>query len=277
MSTLREIQQRMGTAVMHPLTGKDEVPRRLQSEAEAIIKANDRLTSLERLEIYSRSYWFRVLDSLVEDFPGVRAIVGVQAFHSMSRDYLVEHPSTSFTLRNLGSHFVEWLERNAHRAQPNESLALDMARLEWAQIEAFDGSQLRAVTPEGWARAGEHAVLKLQPYIRLISSRFAVDDLLLEIRTLVDSNRKIAHWRRKRLAQIPPEDSLIVVHRPDYSVCYRRVEPEAFRLLQALQAGKSLGEALDLAFRESCVPEQNWAAMVQEWFGLWMSLGWFAA
>ena len=76
MSTLREIQQRMGNAVMHPLTANDQAPRRLKAEAEAIIKKNDRLSSLERLEIYNRSYWFRVLDSLVEDFPGVRAIDG---------------------------------------------------------------------------------------------------------------------------------------------------------------------------------------------------------
>jgi hypothetical protein len=277
MSTLREIQHRMGTAVMRPLTEKDDAPRKLKSEAEAIIKPNDRLTSLERLEIYSRSYWFRVLDSLVEDFPGVRTIVGVRTFHAISRDYLVEHPSTSFTLRNLGSHFVEWLSRNVHRAKPYERLALEMASLEWAHIEAFDGAQKPAVTPEGWARAGEDAVLQLQPYVRLIEAEFAVDDLLLEIRELGDSNRKIANCRRKRLAAVHPEPAFIVVHRADFSVCYRRVEVEAFRLLRSLQSGKTLGEALEFAFRESSLPEENWPGLVQQWFSLWMSLGWFAA
>ncbi len=277
MSTLREIQQRMGNAVMHPLTADDQAPRRLKSEAEAIIKRNDRLSSLERLEIYSRSYWFRVLDSLVEDFPGVRAIVGVREFHAMSRDYLLQHPSRSFTMRNLGSQFVEWLEKNIERVKPNETLALDMARLEWAQIEAFDGAQKPVVAPEGWARAGEDAVLKLQPYIRLVATQYPVDDLLLEVRKLEDSNQKIANWRRKRLAQIPAEGCFIVVHRVDYSVCYRRVEREAFRLLQALQSGQGLGDALEFAFRESVVPEERWPVLVQEWFSLWMNLGWFSA
>jgi hypothetical protein len=277
MSTLRELQQRMGNAVMHPLTGKDESPRRLKSEAEAIIKPNDRLSSLERLEIYSRSYWYRVLDSLVEDFPGVRAVVGVREFHAMTRDYLVVRPSTSFTLRNLGSRFVEWLAHNPNRIQPYEALVMDMARLEWAHIEAFDGAEKPTVTPEGWARAGENAVLQLQPYIRLVASQFAVDDLLLEIRKLENSNPKIANWRRKRLPEIRRERSFIVVHRVEYSVCYRRVDREAFQLLQALQAGKNLGEALESAFSGSKVPEDRWPALVQEWFGLWMGLGWFAA
>jgi hypothetical protein len=277
MSTLRELQQRMGNAVMHPLTGKDESPRRLKSEAEEIIKPNDRLSSLERLEIYSRSYWYRVLDSLVEDFPGVRAVVGVREFHAMTRDYLVAHPSTSFTLRNLGSRFVDWLAQNPSRIQPHEALVLEMARLEWAHIEAFDAAEKATVTPEGWARACENAVLQLQPYIRLVESQFAVDDLLLEIRKLGNSNQKIASWRRKRMPEIRREQAFIVVHRSEYSVCYRRVDREAFQLLQALQAGKSLGEALESAFHGSAIPEDRWPALVQEWFGLWMGLGWFSA
>ena len=277
MSSLREIQQRFGDAVMHPLTSNDESPRKLNAEAQAILKPNDRLTSLERLEIYSRSYWFRVLDSLVEDFPGVRAILGVKAFHALTRDYLVEHPSRSFTLRDLGSRFLPWLERNAARLTPHAALAIDMARLEWAHIEAFDAAQHPTVTPEQWARAGEDAVLRLQPYIRLVDANYPVDDVLLEVRKIEDSNRKIALWRRKHLGEISREEAYIVVHRADYSVCYRRVQRESFRLLDALQRRVSLGEALDFAFDGSTIPEEQWPALVQEWFGLWMSLGWFSA
>ncbi len=277
MSSLRELQHRWAAAVMHPLTSKDESPRSLNTEAQAIIKPNDRLSSLERLEIYSRSYWFRVLDSLVEDFPGVRAIVGVKEFHAMSRDYLVEHPSRSFTLRNLGSSFIAWLERNKERIHPHEQLALDMARLEWAHIEAFDAAQRPVVTPEIWARGGENTEIKVQPYLRLVHATYPVDDILLEIREVEDSNRKIANWHRNRLPKIATAESFIVVHRVDYSVCYRRVDREAFQLLTALQSGASLGVALEAAFSGSSVPEDQWPALVQEWFGAWMSLGWFSA
>ena len=277
MNSLRELQHRFAAAVMHPLTGKDESPRRLHGEAEAIIKPNDRLTSLERLEIYSRSYWYRVLDSLVEDYPGVRAIVGVREFHALSRAYLNEHPSTSYTLRDLGSQFVGWLERNRQRIRPHEKLALDMARLEWAHIEAFDAAQRPSVTPEQWARAGENAELRLQPYIRLVHADYAVDDILLEVREFEESNHKIAAWRRKRLPLIAPHETFVAVHRMDYSVCYRQVEREAFQLLQALQSGAALGPALEAAFHGSSIPEDQWPALVQEWFGLWMSLAWLSA
>ncbi len=36
------------------------------------IKPNDRLTSLERIELYNKQYWFRLLDCLYDDFPGLR-------------------------------------------------------------------------------------------------------------------------------------------------------------------------------------------------------------
>ena len=104
----------------------------MKIEAAELITPNSRLTSLERLEIYSRSYWYRALDSLYDDFPGLRAVLGQQAFHRLSRAYVAECPSRSFTLRNLGERLAGWLQRNPQYAGIRHALALDMVRLEWA-------------------------------------------------------------------------------------------------------------------------------------------------
>ena len=53
-------------------------------EARTFIKPNGRMTPLERLEIYRRSYWARVLDSLLDDFPGLCAVLGRRGFDRMS-------------------------------------------------------------------------------------------------------------------------------------------------------------------------------------------------
>src|ERR1700757_2926569 len=121
--TLLEVQTRMARAIFEPLTSSD----RIIAAADAdYIKPNDRLTSLERLEIYSRSYWFRILDSLYDDFPGLRAVLGERAFHRLSRAYLAECPSRSFTLRNLGSRLSDWLLNNPRYAGSRRAVALDM-------------------------------------------------------------------------------------------------------------------------------------------------------
>ena len=36
----------------------------MRAAASEFIKPNDRLSSFERLEIYNRQYWFRLLDCL---------------------------------------------------------------------------------------------------------------------------------------------------------------------------------------------------------------------
>jgi hypothetical protein len=98
--TLLELQKRMANAIFQPLTGSDRIAPKTDA---GFIKPNDRLTAVERLEIYGRSYWFRVLDSLYDDFPGLRAVLGQRVFHQLSRAYLADCPSQSFTLRNLVS------------------------------------------------------------------------------------------------------------------------------------------------------------------------------
>lgn len=81
---LAELQSRVASALMSPLTGSDSMaPRtvggkKIRTEINELIKPNDRLTSLERLEIYSRSYWFRILDG----FPGLGRCIGAARFPS---------------------------------------------------------------------------------------------------------------------------------------------------------------------------------------------------
>ena len=135
MSNLLELQRRVAAIVMQPLTSQDGMRRKtregrsMKAEAEALIKPNQVLSSFERLEIYNRQYWFRVLSCFAEDFPGLRSIIGSGKFERLMRTYLTDCPSLSFTLRNLGSRLEAWLRSNPQWIVPRETLALDMVRL----------------------------------------------------------------------------------------------------------------------------------------------------
>ena len=287
---LMQLQRTMARAVMQPLTASERMQRRapgggsMRRYAARFIKPNDRLTSFERLEIYNRQYWFRVLSSLYEDFPGLRAVLGARRFDAMAKAYLVAHPSQSFTLRNLGSRLEGWLRKNPKWAGENQALALDIVQLEWADIEAFDGKAEPALRQEDLA-SGTDAKLKLtlQPHISLLSFRYPVDDLLLEVRkddedTDFASNAFTERQTRKRVravAKLKPAQICLAVHRVDYSVYFRRIEPEEFAILTALRGGKTLGAAIELGFRKSNVAVEERPAKAQEWFGNWAALGWF--
>jgi hypothetical protein len=286
---LQTIQRRMARAVMTPLTPAERMRatapdgRSLRKVANEIIKPNDRLTSFERLEIYNRQYWFRVLSAFAEDFPGLRAILGERKFDAAAKAYINDCPSTSFTLRNLGSKLEAWLRKHPKWAGDRQTLALDMVRLEWADIEAFDGKAETPLKPEDLAGADTETLrLHLQPYIQLLDLNFPVDDLLLEVRKEEDQdfasnafNERHKQKRVRAVARLKPSRIFLAVHRLDNSVYFRRLEREEFLILKELHAGKTLARAVDAALRKSSIPAGERPSQIQHWFQTWSTLGWF--
>ena len=276
---LLEVQRRMAKAIFQPLTNSDRIARGTDAK---YIKPNDRLTSIERLEIYSRSYWFRVLDSLYEDFPGLRAVLGPRAFDRLSRGYLAECPSRSFTLRNLGSRLEEWLDRNPQYAGRRHALALDMVRLEWAHIEAFDGASEKVLGPEDLLELGPGFRASLQPYVRLLALQHPVDNLRIQVNRASDdrgarSNTALQqkhHGVNGRVSRSKPEQIFLAVHRLNYTVYYRRLAAEEYRLLTALRDGLPIWKAIQHGFENSAVSDERQQSMLEAWFAAWTELGW---
>jgi putative DNA-binding protein len=287
---LGALQRRMARAVMAPLTpsermrSKSATGRSMRNEAARIIKPNDRLTSFERLEIYNRQYWFRILSGFAEDFPGLRAVVGARRFDAIAKRYLTDCPSESFTLRNLGSRLESWLRAHPVVTGPRRDLAIDMVRLEWADIEAFDGLAEEKLKLEDLAAANPRTLrLRLQPYIHLLDVRYPVDDLLLEARKHAEefdiaSNAFRERQKRKRgkqAANVQPGEIFIAVHRQDEDVYFRRLDREEFAILSGIRAGKALERAINAAWKGSRIPPGERQSHVQHWFQTWSSLGWF--
>jgi len=289
MSELLELQRRVAAAIMHPLTKAETMPRRRRdgtsnsNEAAAFIKPNDRLTSFERLEIYNRQYWFRLYSSFEEDFPGLKAIVGSAKFEKLMRDYLTECPSRSFSLRNLGSQLESWLKEHPEYLDPRNQLALDMVRLEWTHIEAFDAAEEPFLDADDLASINEHSILRMQPYLRVLELQYPVEDLLIDLRSESGSSdsssnnasvaRKTKHVRR--VAVLPPEQIFLAVHRHENSVYYKRLDREDYKLLRSLLSGAPIGQAIDYAFEGSAIPEADRGKWLQQVFASWSSLGWF--
>jgi hypothetical protein len=287
--SILSLQRRMARAVMTPLTPSEGMQRvaangrPMRAVAAEFIKPNDRLTSFERLEIYNRQYWFRVLSSFAEDFPGLRAVLGGRRFDGVAQAYVKDCPSRSFTLRNLGSRLESWLRKHPAWAGSRQALAIDMVRLEWADIEAFDGKAEPALKPEDLAAVDASKLrLRLQPCIQLLDLRYPVDDLLLGVRsdddTEFSSNAFTERRKRKRVlavARLKPSPIFLAVHRLDDSVYFRRLERGEFVTLRELRVGKMLNRAIDFALRKSSIPLTDRPAQIQQWFQTYAVLGWF--
>src|SRR5258708_2361319 len=177
---LLNLQRKVGGAIMRSLTSRWRMQAASRPVADAFIKPNDRLSSFERLEIYNRQYWYRVIDCFYDDYPGLRAVIGERKFDRLSRAYITRYPSQSFSLRNLGSRLEKFLRTQPKWIAPHKQLALDMVRIEWANIVAFDEGAKPAIHVDDLlGRRPSKVRLALQPYITLLDVRYPVDDLLI--------------------------------------------------------------------------------------------------
>ena len=66
-----------------------------------------------------------------------------------------------------------------------------------------------------------------------------------------------------------------VVHRYENMLYYKRLEPEAFAILQELARGKSVEKACAAALGKSSHAGKDWSQQIQNWFHDWSALGWF--
>lgn len=290
---LKALQNLMATAVFRPLTSQDQMQprwmdgRKTSDLASTFIKPNDRLTSFERLEIYNRVYWFRVLDCLYDDYPGLRAVLGERKFMKLITAYLAKYPSASFTLRNLGSRLEMFLRDEPHWIAPRVELALDMVRFEWAQVLAFDDASEPAITPDDILDTRpEKLRLGLQPYLSLLELSYEVDTFLLAVKKnesavlrseASNTLEAMPHAsRRAKRVRLPKRKRIhLAVHRHDNMLYYKRLDPEGFVILTTLREGASVEEACLRGLSSTKRTGVDWSEEIRASFENWASLGWF--
>jgi hypothetical protein len=281
---LRALQRVMAHALYQPLTPDDDLAprfrdgREMAEVAASFIKPNDRLSSFERLQIYARGYWYRVMDCVYEDAPGLRALLGEARFRALVRAYLAACPSLSYTLRNLCARLPWFIREQPRWTTPDTALAEAVARFEWAQTVAFDGEARPVLTVAEISRQPAARLrLGLQPYLTLLSFDWPVDDYVIAVKRRqalrAEASHVVNHGPRERSSRRVPRPRRrrvhLVVHRYKYTLYYKRVTAGAFRVLQRLEAGWTLGEAITAAGRGVR------AAQVSAWFATWTELGWF--
>lgn len=269
---LRQLQRTMAAALMQPLTRQDGLRASTQVD---FITPNDRMSGFERLEIYARQYWFRLLDCLYDDYPALRAFLGERRFHKLCRDYLAQHPSTSWTLRNLGSALPDFI---------TDVKARDVARVEWAQTLAFDEALKRPLRMDDLLGADPSTLhLGLQPCVVLLKIDHAVDHFITAMKKADADVRGSASQAmsaapaRAKLARAPKlnrEQVHLAVHRHDNMLYFKRLAPESFAMLEALRDGLTLADAIELALAHAS-PDTEWAVQIRDWFTEFSQLGWF--
>ncbi len=142
------LQSWLKTIVMTPgyLSQKLGQARHLYELTEHDVVATEGKASVyNRLNVYSSGYLARLLDCMYADYEVSRKFMGDEVFDSFAKAYLLYHPSTSFTLYDLGKAFPAFLTKTKPPLQEGDDAAFEefmaipiaLAKLERARSEAI--------------------------------------------------------------------------------------------------------------------------------------------
>lgn len=263
MRPLEQTQREFFNALQMPLRGKSRRSTELSpsgeghsqeflTKADELMKPGANLSSAERLELYHRQYWFRVLDSVAEDFPVMRKMAGEETFWSLLEDYLLVCPSSSFTLRHLGSRLPDFTATWGKLDESRRSWFSSIARLEYADMEIYEAAEWEPVPPDQLATA----TLGLQPHVRLLALPVEAD-LCTQWEIFTPENETAVH---------------LAVWRAENGGAARcRLDPVEFTLLSRLRNGGTLADLFAEPTDREPEPEE-----VSRWFASWQNRRWIA-
>lgn len=232
-----------------------------------LIGDSARLSAIEQADIYREMFLTRHIDCLADDFPALLWLLGPEDFERVAIAYLMAHPPSSFSLNELGASLPRFLAQRSRSSVPS-TLAVDLARFEWAIAEAHDAAQLPSFDPhalEGYT--DEHfdaALVTLSPSLRVLTLRY---DVLAIYEPLLD----------RAACLIPrPLATCVVVTRSDAGqVEWLHVDLHEGAALAWLQQGLSLSDAFDKVAATLDAPAlERMAASVGAWFSSWLTRGW---
>ena len=218
---LAELQQWMLDAIVAGAAEPEAVRAR--------IDGNGRLGPEGRFAIYSGGYRSRLLESLQNEFPALRLLVGDTVFELFARGYIAAHPPRHFSLYDYGARFADHLEATRPAdGGPLAGLPAAVARLERARAEVQ-----RAEGTERSDRAWLPAEAALLPGLRL-----GLPDSVRLLRLDFDLLPLIEASEGGGEAVVPePGETLIAVVRSGYRVRQLRLEPWRHAWLEALGSG----------------------------------------
>ena len=241
-------------------------------EIEAIcaehVTGNSRLTPAEQVDIYRRQYWLRHVDSLTEDHPGLRYVLGEAAFDAFVRAYLLAHPPRHPSLRDLGCNLVAFGAAYEFSAALRD-VALEMLAYEHAFVDLFDGAEPPPLDPQKLATmpedAWERARIVLTPLLVRTRVRFPVHRL-----------RLLAAEGAEPLTTAPAEaPTHLVLYRDDHRIRFEELDGTAFALLEALGRSTPLGVACEeIAATLEVEAADHLGAQVGAWFQEWTARRW---
>lgn len=272
---LREIQQ--------------QLTRLFFSDSPAHPDSRDELSSIfpqssisldDRFKVYRNHISISLGDALVSHFPFVRALAGEEFLEQAAQSYLLANPPGEACLDRYGAEFPAFLG-NASQTDGYPFLA-DAARLDWLMIESGNAIRENTLTMDQLADRLQgqdenqygNTTLKLKHSTKRLFSEYPLDRMYRYAMESIENDGR-ADSRTEAREQVEVladrEDTWLLVARIGWEPHIFRLEKSDYDLLNLLDQGISLGNALETTLEKN--PDFDFSQFWQNY----LKLGLFAA
>jgi hypothetical protein len=197
-----------------------------RADLDAVFLSDARLSASDRLAIYNRGYYYRLLDALSSVFEQTARLLGNADFERLALAYLTRHPSEHPAVERVGRLFPQYLREHKEIADS----ASDLAALEWARLSALVAPNPRAVL----SASGIDPALFPSSRVHLVPSLhwLELDPLALEAYAGAEPTG----------AQLsaPVERCAVAVWRKQHAVLHERLPALELEALQLAAEGASI-------------------------------------
>ena len=228
MSDLKQIQEWMVGVITHPkgaVIGAEETSINDQHwNIQSVVSPSDTLTSEQRIGIYHNGYFARLIECFKVEYRGLLNALGEELFQHFAWNFLLEHPSTSYTLNDLGKLFPSFLEstllENESAPESWQLFILDVAKFERTFTEVYNGEGHETLLDTKSSNQ-----LQISPAIVMLDLKFPVAEC-------------IGHFREDNFTSFPePMISHYVFTRQNYMVKVYRLEDSEYQTLLDWKSG----------------------------------------
>ncbi|MDX1385958.1 MAG: DNA-binding domain-containing protein [bacterium] len=199
--------------------------------------------ALKRMEVYAQMYFWRIFESLEEDFALTAALLGKSQFHRSVVEYLKCFPSRTYDLALVGKNFPRFLQNFCNPLENPKGLLTELAGLEWQVIEVSREADSQALTETKLKEipADQWEELKLQriPASRVFLTHF---DLMNPWR------KKVTEGENPKVQDFVPMEQKLVLWRQNYDLQLQDIPSTEADLLLFLQEPRTFSQLCELCY-----------------------------
>jgi hypothetical protein len=227
----------------HHINGNEQ-----SDEFKELIVPIGELTSMRVLKVYKDDYFARLSEALGSTFETTWEVIGDDAFFKACEEYIMQNPSSFYSLGNYGEHFSSFLQREGYDS--DIPFVSELAEFEWSFWKIFHSSFLpeRISSQAIQVSMQEDLSFDFSPEMRIFSFKNSIGKL----------------WKlREELGVHSVEDFLrkefLLLGRSKLGVSITSLSEEEFLLVESLKKMKRWSKSTEDLYFLSSWSQEHWA------------------